>query len=722
MSDSIGIKRMFAVKKSKSFFQRFASGTIHSSSIATLHSSALDTSKLFVAISELDEKYNIKLKSFPSVVVVGSQSSGKSSVIEAICGQSILPKAMKMATLKPIHLTTIRSDQTKFKIGDHEFLSSIEASNEIDRLNNNTHVTKVNVTIYSPDVYNASLIDLPGLFVVASDNAIDLPKKVKDLNINYLQDPHNIPVLVHAGPSDPATDQAIKLVGKMSRNPDCLGVITKIDMLERQKMTFIEEMLEGKTCPLGHGYVCCVLRNDRDIEEGKSISAKMLEETEFFTKVGLKPSGVIQLRKIISDIQFSKIGNRIPDLVSDIDMQISNLKTSQTFMSNLINNDQKTLASKLRMMIEKLVGSSLERAEFEDKLKQNFKVMIGSYLEETFDKNTKHPYVFSQKRMNERIFHYNNKHKSNPTNYQIDGIKELFSYGLVSPIPIDNLTIRQSFRKEKQLALAMPMIELFIDDPLGKKRLQWNKYLNAYFSRLLSDDNIHNIVHDITEKLLLEYIYNDVEGCDDLTKKFAEYMIKEIGNSAFESKIKYSITATLNLEKRPHISIFEVIRYIAQMYPKHFTFQGRYFEWLDRTNSTQKLRVEVYSAEWNEAYLRVVGDNLTENCYRNVAVNLLDRMVEKLLELCMDLFNRENAIKEQNKINSKIIKLGEIRQIIASYTKNAILKEMTEDHDKEYYNKYQDEKFSGYSTKSEQPLVRKNPARPSDKRRPSYRE
>lgn len=67
-----------------------------------------DTGKLFSAISDLD-KYGIRLKSFPNVAVIGPQSSGKSSVIEALCGQSILPKGMRMATLKPVHLTTIKS-------------------------------------------------------------------------------------------------------------------------------------------------------------------------------------------------------------------------------------------------------------------------------------------------------------------------------------------------------------------------------------------------------------------------------------------------------------------------------------------------------------------------------------------------------------------------------------------------------------------------------------
>lgn len=621
-----------------------------------------DTSTLFVAISEL-EKHNIKLKSFPSVVVVGPQSSGKSSVIEAICGASILPKSMKMATMKPTYLTTIRSSELKFKVGDREFKAETEAAEEVDRLNNNSHVQKIHITVWSPDVYNGSLIDLPGLFVVASKNDTGLPKKVKDMSIEHLNDHTTIPVIIHAAPSDPATNQAIKLVGKCNRDSDSIGIITKVDMLERQKTVFIDDMLRGENYSLGHGYCAVVLRNDS--ESGKTIADKIKEEKEFFSRIKLKPSGVPQMRKMISDIQFSRIKEQIPHLITDIDSNIGNLKVSQTFLHNLLNNDQKRLSTKLKVMIEKLVGSSVDRAEFEDRLKREFRIIIGKHMESYNKKDRNNIPKFTEKNpIDGNILNYNITHKINPANFKEDGIKELFSYGLVSPVFIDNQTIRNTFIKEIELGLSVPMIDLIIDDPLGKKRAQWNRNLQGYFAKLLADDNIHKIIHDITEKLLLEYIYNDPEGTDDLTKKFAEYMIKEIGNEAYESKIKYSITAMINIEKRPQVSIFEIVRYITQMYPKYFTFHGKFFESMSR--ETNKLKVEVYSEEWNEAYLKVVSDKLTENCYRNVAVNLLDRMVEKLIEMCFDMFNKENAMKEQAKVNDKVNKLMELRNIIIS--------------------------------------------------------
>ena len=155
-------------------------------------------------------------------------------------------------------------------------------------------------------------------------------------------------------------------------------------MLERQNMKFIEDMLKGDSYPLGHGYCALILRSEKDIEEKKSINDKIKEEAEFFKKFNLRPAGVIQLRKMISDIQYGQIKNQIPNLLVDIDREIVGLKDSQTFMCNLINNDQKKLVSKLRMMIEKLVGSSLERAEFEERLKKEFAKIIGKYLKKHF--------------------------------------------------------------------------------------------------------------------------------------------------------------------------------------------------------------------------------------------------------------------------------------------------------------------------------------------------
>jgi len=87
------------------------------------------------------------------------------------------------------------------------------------------------------------------------------------------------------------------------------------------------------------------------------------------------------------------------------------------------------------------------------------------------------------------------------------------------------------------------------------------------------------------------------------------------------------------------------------------------------------VKLEIYDKDWSDAYTNVLISNLTDNCYRNVAVNLVDKMVEKLLEMTFDIFNKENALKEQNKINKKIEKLIEIKEILLEECSENISKE-----------------------------------------------
>ena len=638
------------------------------------------SSKLLTAISDA-KSLGIELQSFPNIIMIGPQSSGKSSVTEALCGVNILPKAMKMSTMKSVHITLIKSKDSKISVGTREFKSETEAAEEIKRLNENGYIKIINVEIHSPDVYNCSLVDLPGLFVVASDDNAGLPKEVKNLTIKYLEDPNNIPVVVHSAPSDAATNQAINLVKKTGKGNQSFMVITKVDQAQtgKQRSSHITKMLNRELYDLGYGSVAVVLRSDSDLEEGKTINKKIEEEALFFKKNNLFPSGVIEMRRIISDIQLVKIRDQIPKLLTDIQVEIDATKTSKTFMDDLIGNDQSKLALQLRIMIEKLVGSSSERAIFENRLKEDFQKIIKKHINELIANEhnlnldtSEYKKKLSNTKVDSTVVTINKASKSKPSDYKMDSIKELFSYGLSPVVFMDNSILNDAVKAEEKLALTLPMIQLQVNDPLGKKRVDSNRMLNRFFSKMLQDDTIHKMIRDITEMQLLTYIEEDTENCSELTKKFAQFMISEIGNEAYESKIKYSITAMLNLEKRPQISLFEIERYITQMYPEYFNFDIKgqsIITSIMEPYSKPKIKIDVYGPEWQLAYLQVVGDKLAENCYRNVTVNLLDRMVEKLLEVCFDMFNKNNVEKQKKKIEQKVSKLEEIRDIIKSFEK-----------------------------------------------------
>lgn len=623
------------------------------------------TNNLFVAISDLN-KLGIKLKRFPNIIVIGPQSSGKSSVLEAICGKSILPKKMGMATKKPIHLSLIRDDKVLFQVGDKILQTEQETHDEIARVNNNTFIEKIDVCVRAPDVYNSYLIDLPGLFHVASENDSDTPKKIKSMNIEYLLDKNNIPIVVVAGATDPATNQALQLINKYARARNSMGIISKMDLLMGQNNNLIDDVLSGKKYPLGYGYVPAIFRSDSDISKGVSIEDKIIQENELLTRhfhhLNNIPIGTLAIRQKISNIQFNHIKENIPGLIEDIDKEIDILNRSTDYFNNLAHGDGRILASRLRLLIEKLVGSSIERAEFERILRHDFHKAIKEYISGSLTQNDD-TNLTSTSILDPLLKAYFTQQNCELVNMTEVKFRDLFSYGLISPIFVNTEALDHSLKFETVLGCSIPFIQFTIDDPLGKKRTAWYNYLQNYFNTLLSNDILLNLVYEITEKNILDYILSSNNSIDDLTRQFSEFLIKEIGSETYESKIRFSIQAMINTEKRPNISILELVRHIHIQNPHYFQYHhGLFGKYIGK----HKMNIEIYGSIWNNAYLSAVAESLAENIYRNVAVNLLDKMVEKLLEMTIDMFNKEHCLKTSEKLNKKILTLKSIRDILTS--------------------------------------------------------
>lgn len=670
----------FIIRKRRSISSPISNGgELPPNTRLNTHLTPQSTTQLFEAISELSQ-FGIKLTNFPSLVMLGPQSAGKTSVVEAICGRNFMPKKMGMATMKPFHITTIRSPNLRFKIRDKEVNSEEEAKELVDRLNSNPSVKKIDIQVWSPEVYDAFMVDLPGLFYVSKEDR-ELPKLVREMSEEYLKDPNNIPCVVTSATQDPATNQAIQLISEHNREPDSLGVITKMDMAANKLNTKpLEEMLksiskEGSSTSaygLGHSWVAVVLKNTKENDAGMTVQEKITHEARFFMKhPEFRPAGVPALREKISQVQFDRIKNNIPILLKEINSRIDDLQKSGSFLDQIISDPKNKLAFRLKMMIEKLVGSSLERAEFEDQLKHAFKRNLASYnldLQLYHLEHRKPELNFSTKKLPSGILSYHVSNHTNPSSYADDNFRELFSYGLISPILVNSETIEQAFTNECNLVCSVPILDLCLNDPLGKKRLQWNKALRKYFDRMLVDDHVLKMIYETTESMILNYLHQDDQtDLDGITRKFSEYIVKEIGSEAYETNIRFALKAMINTEKRPLIPLVEICRHLAQMYPDNFKFDNGTFvsSWRGKD---KRLVVDVYGHAFNEAYMKAVSDKLSENIYRSVAVNLLDTMVEKLLEMTIDMFNQETVLKEKTKISDKINMLKQTKAIIESYS------------------------------------------------------
>ena len=147
----------------------------------------------------------------PKLVVVGSQSSGKSSILNSILGLDILPTGSNMVTRGPLQLELIQTiGDVKAVFGEYmngtwvvikeiglsspnptqeqkREICSIIKSITVEYAGEGMGITDIPIylRIYSPHIPNLSLVDLPGLTMVACTDR-GQPKDIKDRIRNLL--------------------------------------------------------------------------------------------------------------------------------------------------------------------------------------------------------------------------------------------------------------------------------------------------------------------------------------------------------------------------------------------------------------------------------------------------------------------------------------------------------------------------------------------------------
>ncbi|KAJ1985040.1 mitochondrial dynamin GTPase Msp1 [Dimargaris cristalligena] len=201
----------------------------------------------------------------PSIVVIGSQSSGKSSVLEAIVGQHFLPKGSNMVTRRPIELTLVHTPHSTEQYGEfpelglgkiHDFDQIRKTLTDLNLAVPDSECVSdkpIDLRIYSAQVPDLKLVDLPGYIQIHNRNQpAALKSQIQQLCERYIQAP-NIILAVCAADVDLANSEALLA----SRRADplglrTLGVITKMDTVEPETGRGI---LLNKDYPLQLGYV-----------------------------------------------------------------------------------------------------------------------------------------------------------------------------------------------------------------------------------------------------------------------------------------------------------------------------------------------------------------------------------------------------------------------------------------------------------------------------------
>lgn len=294
---------------------------------------------LIPTINKLQDVFNTigqEAIQLPQIVVVGSQSSGKSSVLEAIVGKDFLPRGTGIVTRRPlilqlIHVTEGDRDWGKFLHNKDKTFYDFdeirkEIENETDRgCGNNKGITKepINLKIFSKNVLNLTLVDLPGLTRnPVGDQPDDISKQIEELLMEYVENPNSLILAVTPANTDFATSESIELARRVDTDGRrTLAVLTKLDLMDQG--TDAMEILCNRVIVVKLGIIGVVNRSQLDINEQKPIEEALKAEQKFLQKKYpslASRNGTAYLASTLNRLLMNHIRDCLPELKTRINV------------------------------------------------------------------------------------------------------------------------------------------------------------------------------------------------------------------------------------------------------------------------------------------------------------------------------------------------------------------------------------------------------------------
>eukprot|EP01029_Cantina_marsupialis_P003781 TRINITY_DN13809_c0_g1_i1.p1 TRINITY_DN13809_c0_g1~~TRINITY_DN13809_c0_g1_i1.p1 ORF type:complete len:806 (-),score=292.97 TRINITY_DN13809_c0_g1_i1:149-2539(-) len=290
----------------------------------------------------------------PQIAVVGGQSSGKSSVLENIVGRDFLPRGSGIVTRRPLVLQLVNTPTLSKEYGvflhkkgqkyyDFDAIrEEIEADTDRETgFNKGISNRPINLKIFSPNVLNLTLVDLPGITrVPVGDQPEDIEELIRDMVMRYITQPNCIILAVTAANTDIANSDALKCAREVDPEGDrTLGVLTKLDLMD--KGTDAMDVITGKLISLKLGYIPVVNRGQADIEGKKDIQAQWQDEKNFFRShnrysVISERCGTRFLAKRCNELLLKIIRDKLPEIYTTIQMFVEEKKNELKTLAEVV--------------------------------------------------------------------------------------------------------------------------------------------------------------------------------------------------------------------------------------------------------------------------------------------------------------------------------------------------------------------------------------------------
>ncbi|XP_039503063.1 interferon-induced GTP-binding protein Mx3-like isoform X1 [Pimephales promelas] len=234
-----------------------------------------------------------------TIAVIGDQSSGKSSVLEALSGVA-LPRGSGIVTRCPLELRLKKvtgkvnwKAVLSYRKKRIEFVHSSLVERHVETAQNELAGSGVGICdelitleVMSPDVCDLTLIDLPGIArVPVKGQPEDIGYQIKRLITKFIEKQETINLVVVPCNTDIATTEALKMAQEVDpEGRRTIAVLTKPDLIDKGTEKNILDIVRNKVIPLHKGYIMVKCRGQQQIDENIPLEEATEMERDFFQK------------------------------------------------------------------------------------------------------------------------------------------------------------------------------------------------------------------------------------------------------------------------------------------------------------------------------------------------------------------------------------------------------------------------------------------------------
>ena len=388
----------------------------------------------------------------PRICTLGTQSSGKSSVLETIVGLDFLPRGNGIVTRRPLELrlynTKLNESWAKFEERPKTQYTNFtkvkqtieELTSEVCGEDKNIVDKPIVLSVHCKTCPDLTLIDLPGITrVPVGAQPENIEEITRNMAIKYIKNPLTIILCVISANNDIATSDGLKLAKEVdTEGIRTLGVLTKLDIMDEG--TDARKTLLNEEIPLKLGYVGIINRSKKDLDNKLSMEEITKKEKEFFETHSTYKNmhhdffGKEILINKLTAIYFEIITKNMPKIIKSINNNIKKIEDELAELGQPIPQDKPGKIIMLLSMSNEYC--EMLRNILQGKLKKNLDFLKdegGFKIRKLYEKllqNYTENYDFISKYKNEQINDIINKHEG----HSIPGFPSLNAFlDLIEP-------------------------------------------------------------------------------------------------------------------------------------------------------------------------------------------------------------------------------------------------------------------------------------------------